>query len=193
MKLNTNGTEIILTPIPSEKGLSNYLVDTMNGLIWSKLDNRVLFLNPNSNGYVYCTVLHDNGERKSYGVHRLVMSSFSGIPLEMFKRGGIEIDHYPNENEKWNNSILNLQMSDRKGQYRESTKIKMGKGKRLTEEDVCEILEQLKEWKLDDNNKISDFIHMTSEAYEQTYRNVWNIVNGKSWKQLHNEMIKKVS
>lgn len=180
--------DFILTPIPSGKGLSNYLADTVNGRIWSKLENKFLSVNPNSNGYVYCTVLHDNGERKSYGCHRLIMASHTGLPLEMFKRGGIEVDHFPNEDEKWNNRIDNLQMSSRKAQYRDSIRAKMGKGKRLTEAEVCEILEQLQEWKADEDNKISDFIRMTAEAYGQGYRNIWNIVNGRTWKHLYEEV-----
>ncbi|MBO0995926.1 hypothetical protein [Bacillus sp. SD088] len=183
------GEEVILTPIPSEKGLSNYSADTTNGKIWNKSEGRFLELNPNSNGYVYTTVLHDNGERKSYGVHRLVMASYSGLPLEMFKRDGIEVDHYPNEGEKWNNRIDNLQMSDRKGQYRESTRSKMGKGKRLKENEVIDILERLGEWKADKDNKISDFIHLIADEYGQGYRNIWNIVNGKSWKHLYDKMV----
>lgn len=176
--------DVILTPIPSHKGLSNYLADTVNGRIWSKMNNEFLSINPNSNGYVYCKVLHDDGERKGYGVHRLIMASFSGLPLEMFKRGMIEVDHYPNEEEKWNNRIDNLQMSDRKGQYRESTRAKMGKGKRLNEDQVITILADLKEWLSGENNKVSEFIHSTAEKYGQGYRNIWNIVNGKSWKHL---------
>ncbi|MFY0758755.1 hypothetical protein AB1K32_07730 [Metabacillus dongyingensis] len=179
--------EVILTPIPSDKGLSGYLADTVNGRIWSIKHNRFLNTTVNSNGYVYNSVVHDNGIRKSYGVHRLIMASVTGIVLEQFCRGKIEIDHYPNEDEKWNNRMDNLQMSSRKLQYRESTRAKMGKGIRLKEEEVCEILEQLQEWK-DDENKISDFIHLIAEAYDQTYRNVWNIVNGKTWKHLHSEI-----
>lgn len=63
----------------------------------------------------------------------------------------------------------------------------MGKGKRLKEEEVCEILEQLEEWKADENNKLSDFIWMMVDAYGQGYRNIWNIVYGKSWKHLRKD------
>lgn len=177
--------EVILTPIPSEKGFNSYLADTINGRIWSKKSNKFLSATPNDNGYVYCTLVDDNGVGHSYGAHRLIMASYSGIPLEMFKRGGIEIDHIE-EDLKHVNGIHNLQMSDRKGQYSKSVREKMGKGKRLKEEEVCEILEQFEEWKEDEDKKISTFIHMVSEAYDQTYRNVWNIVYGKSWKHLHN-------
>ncbi|WP_026562480.1 hypothetical protein [Bacillus sp. J37] len=115
------------------------------------------------------------------------MASYSGIALEHFKRGEIEVDHYPKEDEKWNNRIDNLQMSSRQSQYRESTRAKMGKGKRLEESDVLEILVQLEEWKADENNKLSDFIHQTAEAYGQGYRNIWNLVYGKSWKYLRKD------
>lgn len=106
------------------------------------------------------------------------MLIYTGIPLEMFKQGGIEIDHIE-EDLKHVNGMHNLQMSDRKGQYRQSVREKMDKGKRLKEEEICEILEQLEEWKKDEDNKISTFIHMISKVYDQTYRNVWNIVYGK--------------
>ena len=55
-----------------------------------------------------------------------------------------------------------------------------------SEEKVYEILEQFEEWKKDEDNKISTFIQMISEMYDQTYRNVWDIIYGKSWKHLHN-------
>ena len=55
-----------------------------------------------------------------------------------------------------------------------------------SEEEVYEILEQFEEWKKDEDNKISTFIQMISEMYDQTYRNVWDIIYGKSWKHLHN-------
>ncbi|MEH7393393.1 hypothetical protein [Bacillus sp. JJ1474] len=119
----------------------------------------------------------------------MIAASRYGIPIEYFKRGGIEVDHNPNKAEKWDNRIDNLQLSSRKAQYRENTRAKMGKGRRLMEEEVCEILEQLQEWKSDEDNKISDFIHMTAEAYGQGYRNIWNIVYGKSWKHLHGKLV----
>jgi hypothetical protein len=177
---------VFLTPIPSSKGLSNYSADTVNGRIWSKKTNKFLATTPNDNGYVYHSLTHDNGERCAYGVHRLIMASVTGIPLEKFTRGSIEVDHYHLEEQKWNNRMDNLQMSSRFMQYRETTRAKMGKGKRLKEADVCEILEQLDEWKQVEDNKISTFIHMIAEAYEQTYRNVHNLVYGNSWKYLYN-------
>ncbi|MBS4191207.1 hypothetical protein KHA94_13540 [Bacillus sp. FJAT-49705] len=177
------GEEVILTPIPSNIGFSNYLADTINGRIWSKKSNRFLNLNPNSNGYIYCSLIDDKGHKRSFGVHRPIMASHSGIPLEMFKRGGIEVDHIKSHL-KHVNGIHNLELCDRKGQYHESTRLKMGKGKRLTEAEVCEILEQLQKWKSDEDNKISEFIHMTAEAFGQGYRSIWNIVNRKSWKHL---------
>jgi hypothetical protein len=180
-------TDVILTPIPSSKGLSNYLADTINGRIFSKISNRYLTTKPNSNDYVYNAVIFDDGTKSGYCVSRLVYSSYSGIEIENFKRGSIEVDHVAEE-EKWNNRIDNLQMSSRKLQYKESTRAKMGKGRRLKESEVVKILEQLKEWKSDVDNKVSDFIHSTAEVYGQGYRNVWNIVNGKSWKYLYSEM-----
>jgi hypothetical protein len=76
--------EVILTPIPSNRGFSNYLADTENGRIWSKKSNKFMKGTPNDNGYVYNTLIDDNGEAAGYGVHRLVMASVTGIPLEMF-------------------------------------------------------------------------------------------------------------
>jgi hypothetical protein len=181
--------EVILIPIPSSKGFSNYLADTENGRIFSKVSNKFLSTTPNDNGYVYNTLIDDNGKSHGFGVHRLIMASVSGIPIEMFKRGSIEVDHYPHEEEKHNNSRYNLQISSRKMQYRESTRSKMGKGRRLNEEEVKAILEQLQQWKEDEDNKISDFIWMIAEKYSQGYRNVWNIVYGKTWKHLHDEVL----
>ena len=55
-----------------------------------------------------------------------------------------------------------------------------------SEEEVYEILEQFEDWKKNEDNKISTFIQMISEMYDQTYRNVWDIIYGESWKHLHN-------
>lgn len=183
--------EVILTPIPSDKGFSNYLVDTINGRVWSKKRNKWLTSKPNDNGYIYNTLTDDKGKTTSFGVHRIVMASYTGIPLENFVRGKIEIDHIQ-EDLKHINKIDNLQMTDRRGQYRESIRLKMGKGKRLKESEVCEILEQLQEWKAD-GKKLSRFIHMTAEAYDQTYRNIYNIVYRKSWKHLHDRLVEEVA
>lgn len=180
--------EVVLTPIPSKYGFSSYLCDTINGRIFSKKSNKYLSAGKNDNGYVYNTLIDDNGKAHSYGVHRLVMASCSGIALEHFKRGEIEVDHYPKEDEKWNNRIDNLKMSSRKAQYRESTRAKMGKGKRLTEDEVRKILYELKEWKANGNNKLSDFIHIKTKEVGQGYRNIWNIVTGKTWRHLHKEV-----
>lgn len=179
--------DVVLTPIYSKNGFSDYLVDVINGRIWSKKSNKGwLTSNPNSNGYCYVSLTDDNGVAHRYGVHRLIMCSYTGIPLEMFCRGGIEIDHI-NEEEKWNNRLDNLQMSSRKAQYKESTRAKMGKGKRLKEEEVCDILNDLVEWASNENNKLSTFIHSKSKFYNQTYRNIWNIVYRKTWTHLHEE------
>ncbi|MEB9507243.1 hypothetical protein P4J13_25260 [Bacillus anthracis] len=183
--------EIILTPIPSDRGFSNYLVDTINGRVWSKKRNKWLTNKPNDNGYIYNTLTDDNGMATSFGVHRVVIASYTGINIENFMRGKTEVDHIQ-EDLKHVNGIHNLQMTDRRGQYRESIRLKMGKGKRLEESEVCEILEQLQEWKAD-GKKLSTFIHMVAEAYEQTYRNIHNIVYRKSWRHLKNRTIKEVA
>ena len=56
----------------------------------------------------------------------------------------------------------------------------------MASEEVYEILEQFEKWKKGEDNKISTFIQMISEMYDQTYRNVWDIIYGESWKHLHN-------
>jgi hypothetical protein len=192
--MNQNGLppeneEVILTPIPSYKGLSNYLADSTNGRIWSIKKEKWLSTTPNDNGYVYNSVVHDDGTRDSYGVHRLVMASVSAIAIEHFKRGEIEVDHYPDEEARHNNSRYNLQMSSRKLQYRESTKAKMGKGRRLNENEVVDILTRLKEWMSDESNKISEFIKLSAVIYGQTYRNIHNIAYGKTWKSVYDKVI----
>lgn len=179
---------VVLTPIPSKRGFSNYLCDTINGRVYSlKSDMWLKNDGINSNGYVYNTLVDDNGKASSYGVHRIVLASYTGVPLERFKRGGIECDHI-NEELKHVNGIHNLQMSDRHGQYKKSTIERMKKPKpRLKEEQVCEIFEQLQEW-LETDGKISDFIKMMCEAYDRPYRGMWNIVHGKCYKHLHEKM-----
>jgi predicted house-cleaning noncanonical NTP pyrophosphatase (MazG superfamily) len=181
--------EVVLTPIISKCGFSDYLVDCVNGRVYSKKSGKFLQGSPNHNGYVYNSLIDDNGKHHAYGVHRLVLASHTALPLEMFKRGGIEVDHI--NSIRSDNRLENLQMSSRKAQYKESTRKKMNRSKRrLSEEEVCEILTDLEEW-LANGNKISDFIHMTAEAYGQGYRNVWNIVYGKSWKHLYEQFVSK--
>ncbi|MED1599767.1 hypothetical protein [Alkalihalophilus marmarensis] len=184
--MNNINENYVLTPIPSSIGFSDYLVDSENGRIWSKKSEKILSSKPNDNGYVYVSLIGDDGKSYAYGVHRLVMASVSGMPLEMFKRGMIEVDHYPGEDEKWNNSRYNLQMSSRTMQYRESTRAKMGHGKRLKEEQVREILNGFEQWKAK-GLKVSEYIKQAADQYGHGYRNMWNIVNGKSWKHLHTE------
>lgn len=117
------------------------------------------------------------------------MSSYTGIPIERFRRGRIEIDHIE-EDLKHVNGIHNLQMTDRKGQYaKESTLKRMRKPKpRLDESEVCEILEQLQELRNDEGFKISEFIKMMMEAYDRPYRSMYNIVMGESIKHLHEQL-----
>ena len=182
---------VVLTPIPSTGvGFNNYLVDTMNGKIWSKISNKFLATGVNSNGYVYNSLVDDNGVRHAFGVHRLVMASFYGMPLEMFSRsGGLECDHI-DEDLKHVNGIHNLQMSDRLGQYKPSTIERMSKPRpRLKESDVCEILEQLQELRNDEDFKISDFIKSMCLAYNREYRGMYNVITGKSFKHLHSQLV----
>jgi len=143
---------VILTPIPSEQyDYSEYAVDVFNAKIFSKRLNRFLVANSNSNGYCYAGLRDGNtGISKSYGVHRIVMASHMGENLETFTReNGVEVDHYPIEDPSIN-GIDNLKVAyNRQEQYRESTKEKMRNNcgtKKMKEEDVCEILEQLEEW-----------------------------------------------
>ncbi|WP_186578061.1 hypothetical protein [Aquibacillus kalidii] len=178
---------VVLTPIPSSKGFDNYLVDTINGRVWSVKSNKWLSNKPNDNGYVYVKLYDKNNKGHGYCVSRVVMASYSGLPLEMFKRGGIEVDHI-DEDLNHVNGISNLQMTDRKGQYKPSTIERMKKPRpRISEEDVCLILEQLEEW-IEMDGKVSDFIKMTCEAFNRDYRGIWNIVHGKSFKHLHEKM-----
>lgn len=180
---------VYLTPIYSEKRkFSNYLVDTINGRVWSKVSGRFLTTAPNSNGYVYNRITDDDGVSSGYGTHRIVACSYFGLPIEQFCRGKIEVDHYPNEEEKWNNGINNLQMSSRKGQYRDSTRAKMGKGERLDDEVVLKIFEQLKEWQQDEDNKLSTFIWMMCDEHDRGYRTMWNIVNGVTYGKLYDQV-----
>ena len=73
------------------------------------------------------------------------------------------------------NETMKIGMNERQQKYMKWHQKKM-----------YEILEQFEEWKKYEDNKISTFIQMISEMYDQTYRNVWDIIYGKSWKHLHN-------
>lgn len=176
---------VFLTPIPSEVGYSNYLVDTVNGKIYNTQSEKFLVANPNDNGYVYVGLKNDEGIWVTHGVHRLVMASVTSINLEKFKRGGYEVDHYPNELEKWNNRMDNLQLSDRKSLYRKETIARMGDRRpRLNKDDVREILSQFKEWE----GKTSDFIWKICNKHQRSYRSTWYVVNGKVHKDIYSEI-----
>lgn len=178
-----------LTPIPTVgAGLSNYLVDTVNGRVWSKKTKKWMTSKPNSNGYVYNTIIDDDGVAHSLGVHRIVMASHTGIPLEQFKRGLIEIDHLDEELTHVN-GISNLQMSTRKGQYKPSTRARMSKPRpRLGDEQVCEILEQLAELRGAEGFKMSEFIKQMCDAYGKHYRTMWSVCTGRSYRHLYKAM-----
>ncbi|TYS57726.1 hypothetical protein FZC74_14955 [Sutcliffiella horikoshii] len=146
--------EVYLTPIYSERGFSNYFADTKNGRVWSKKMNSFMSTKPNSNGYVYNRITEDDA---------------LDYRLSKFCRGKIEVNHYPNEDEKWNNGINILQMSSRKGQYRDSTRA-MGKGERLEDEVVLDIYEQLKDWQQDEENKLITFIWRMCNEHDRGFR-----------------------
>lgn len=175
-------TEIISV----EKVYDNYLVDCENGRVYSKRKGDFLKGTPNSNGYVYNTIVANDGTIKGVGVHVLVMSSYHKIPLEQFKRGMLEVDHI-NEDLKHVNSFNNLQITSRKGQYKESTRQKIKNARRvnLNEKVVKEMLIDYSQWEAE-GKKRSDFIHNKSIELDQGYRNLFNIVTGRSWKHLHN-------
>ncbi|MGN8648369.1 HNH endonuclease signature motif containing protein [Gracilibacillus sp. HCP3S3_G5_1] len=180
----------MLTPIYSSKhDYSRYGVDTTNGRVWDYLRERFLTSNPNANGYCYVGLYDENREMKAYGLHRVIMASHSGLDLELFNRGGIEVDHIVPVKEGGTNEISNLQMTDRQGQYKKSTRLKMSKPKpRMKEEDVCLILEQLEEMRRYVDFKQADFINQMCDAYNRDYRTMYNIVTGKVYKDMHKHL-----
>lgn len=109
------------------------------------------------------------------------MMAFMHVPAPHWVNSGLEIHHI--DNDKSNNSILNLQLFTREQQY-ECTITKKSianrSSKRLKRDDVIEIKTDLINWE----GTIPDFCRKWSELTGIEYRSIHNIVSGQTYKKV---------
>ncbi|MED3972269.1 hypothetical protein COM86_12640 [Priestia megaterium] len=188
MKIIENGKEIVLTPIPellncSQEVYKNYFCDTEGGRIWSVRSGRFLVSNPNHKGYCYisCKV---GGKGRSYGVHVLVYSSYSGMKQSDWRTMGLEINHIQ-ENSKHINEISNLELITHKQQFQDKhdpyIRAKMGTSRRLNVENARYILQA---WIDYDGEKRSVFVWEMVERFGVGYQSIIDLLEGRSYKNL---------
>ncbi|WP_431798871.1 hypothetical protein [Halobacillus andaensis] len=183
--------EPVLVPIPELDFSKDYLADLDKGLIWSVKSNRYLKQKANRFGYRY-TSLKVNGKPTPYSIHSLIMSAGMGVKCDWWLNQGLEINH----DDKFGDnpdSFYKMSLCTRKQQYEEkydpSVRAKLGKSKRLREDEVCEILEQFIEFRDTNGFKFSSFVLKMSEAYGKHYNTVYYLLKGKSHKRLTNGLI----
>lgn len=90
---------------------SRYAADLKKGKIWDKKNNRWVVANPNFNEYCLANVVGDDGERRSVGVHVLIMRAAFAIGSGHYfnwEMMGLEVDHlnFDRKNNKVENLIL---------------------------------------------------------------------------------------
>ena len=91
-----------------EKILDNYsrYIIYSNGTVWSKIYNKFLSPATTQDGYLRVMLYDDNGNKKSFLVHRLVALAFIPNP------NGYDCVNHKDEN-KQNNDISNLEWCNR--------------------------------------------------------------------------------
>lgn len=170
--------EVELYPIPN---YNRYFVNLEEGKVYDTLRERYLVANPNANGYCYTGMYDDQGDYKPFSVHVIVMMAFLYVSEPIWVNSGLEIHHL--DNDKSNQSILNLQLVTRAQQYEcKITKksIKNRSTKRLKRDDVIAIKEDLIDWE----GSIPDFCRKWGELTGIEYRSIHNIVSGQTYKKV---------
>ena len=162
----------------SQKSLDNYskYLISETGKIYSLFSNKVLTptLEPNI-GYYRVKMVSDDGEKKTFLVHRLVALAF--IPNPDNKA---EVNHI--DGDRLNNDVSNLEWVTREETMKHAHSLKLrdntGTGNPrniLSEQDVVDIYE-----KLLDGARVSDL----SEYYNVSRPTISDIKAKRNWKEL---------
>lgn len=162
----------------SQKSLDNYskYLISETGKIYSLFSNKVLTptLEPNI-GYYRVKMVSDDGEKKTFLVHRLVALAF--IPNPDNKA---EVNHI--DGDRLNNDVSNLEWVTREENMKHAHSLKLrdntGTGNPrniLSEQDVVDIYE-----KLLDGARVSDL----SEYYNVSRPTISDIKAKRNWKEL---------
>ncbi|MCM3792486.1 HNH endonuclease [Priestia megaterium] len=175
MKIQCEGKEVFLNPIPELGYDKNYGACLETGRIYSFKSNRFLLEGSKGNkrfGYLYTSI---NG--KPYSVHNLIMSAQMGCTKQEWRTlyGKVEIDHI--DGDKLNNCVENLRFVNRSQQYNERVKKLIGKGKRLGEEAALGIRKEYSLWK----GKRSEFCNIKAEELGVHELTVYNIIINKTY------------
>lgn len=146
---------------------------------------KVLVQIPGKHNYVTATLIADNGQSRTMGVHGFIVAAREQS-WEWKHLLGLEVDHI-NE-EKNDNRSENLELVTRIEQYTESVKRRMSDSKRgtnhplarLDESDVMDIRQRFDEW---DERKV-DLIESLADEYQVSVSCINNIAYGYTWQHV---------
>lgn len=176
-----------LTSIPDFK--TTY-ADVENGRIWNDLRNDFSKASkPNYYGYIYSSF-----EGKPVSIHVLIMSAFTQMRPEEWRKQGLEIDHISGS--KVENHINNLALVTRQEQYDKRVRAKMSQnaGTPLDKDEVQYIKYLAAMLEARDEKVDSIVIHMIAKRFGKKYETIRKVVNGVTHKdvELTDEMKKEV-
>lgn len=180
--------EEVWRPILINDEVTDYLCSSY-GRIKSNKSDKGFILTPvrMPNGYYVCTLYHNLKSYREY-YHRIVAMTFISVPDKYIRLGlsfkDLEVNHL-NGNEKWNNTIYNLEWvtdSDNKYHaYNESLK-KSGEESHFAEhteeevENVCKLIES-------NEYSIKKIAEMTNNeegfVYDIYYKGSWTKISDK--------------
>ena len=164
-------------PIP---GIQNYEASNSGNIYsvshnWRGYGKRKMKQYEDVNGYLKVR-LTENGERKKYFVHRLVLKTFKGLPPKNKKQtrhldGNKKNNHI--DNLVWGNAKENAQDRDRHGVQFGPRKGEKNHNSKLTEDDVREIKSLLK-----NTNKST---YEIADMYNVHQGTIAPIKTGRTW------------
>ena len=154
---------------------------TEDGHIWSEYSQKFIRELPDKNGYLkvrLSSVDLPKGKQHAYSVHRLILENFN--PVDGMEH--LQVNHI--DGDKTNNSITNLEWTTCEENISHAIKnnlrAKINGAAKLTEEDVLNIIERLK------NKETYKSIANDYNVCEET---IARIKRKESWKELTKNII----
>lgn len=186
-KVNDNLFELItiedsngkhnLTRIPDVK-FDKYKVDLERGILFAESSNRWLNPKPNKrNGYVYTTL---NGV--PIAVHVVVAMSKYQLNKSEWLKEGKTVNHI--DFDRGNNISDNLEVIYHKDQFCDEVRARMGKGKKLTENEARYIKYLTAMLEASDERVDSIVIHMIAKRMKRNYETIRKVILGKTHKDV---------
>jgi len=169
-----------LVPIPELDFCPRYKANLETGKIWDDERKSYLKIKPNLYGYRYST-FNVNGDMRRCSVHTLIYSAGMGVKSDYWKAMRLQINH---KNGKDDDSFKSLELCSHKQQYEDEydphVRSKLGKGTRLSKEDVRDIRACYEVFE----GKVSYFAHCLSQVFGCHYITIKNVIDGKSFKNV---------